>query len=91
MAIHPEGVRARDDQEVGVPARCHGGADAFRGFFLRIELLRSARVFPGAGVVLDMNRRDARSLESRHRAIESFRIRDDRDAHRIGDRPRVRD
>ena len=90
VAVHPEGIRARDDQEVRVAARGHRGADALRSFLLRVKFLRSVGVLARAGVVLDVDRGHAGRLEGGNGVIETFRVRDDRDAHRIGDGLRLR-
>src|SRR5437868_3051022 len=67
VAVRPEGIGARDDQEVRVLARLDGRADARRGFLGRAQALLDRGVL-AEGVVLDMDRRDSGLLERLHRA-----------------------
>ena len=76
----------------------HRGADASRRIFHRAKRLRRARVLARAGVILDVDGRDAGALEGLHRAphvrrvVESaFGIGDHRNLHRLDDRARLLD
>ena len=89
---NPEGIGARDDEEIGILARVDGSTDARRGLVRGAQLLRDAGMLAEA-VVLDMDRRNAGLFEGLHRAPDvggimkaAFRIGDHRNLHCIFNR-----
>lgn len=68
VARHPEGVGTRDDHELGRGPRFHRRLDTGGHRPGGAQRLRRARVLARAGVVLDVDRRDAGALERLHRA-----------------------
>jgi len=94
VAVHPERVGARDDQEAGIGARRDRCLDTVRRVSHAPQLLRSACVLARAGVILDVDRGDPGVLEGENgfsHLEPAFGIRNHRNPHRTGDGARLLD